>query len=159
MVFQRPRKQILFMYLNFAVTAACGVYFLNLAQTSNLKYDWFFGCLFVLWSAYILYNITFRHASVRLEADGLEIKRMKGPVWVAWEALQWARVTLDGRILFFAYQNAGDAKDRYVGVSRRALSDEAVNTIRDALYDARPNLPDADPSAKPSNAQPNREVE
>lgn len=89
----------MFVTDSFLITGGCSVYFLYLARSSNLTYDWLFGGLFLLWSVYILLNLIVLRTVARLEDDGIEVIRITCRVWVNWSELQWAQLTPDKRTL------------------------------------------------------------
>jgi hypothetical protein len=153
MEFQRSPRQTLMVLINLFVVAGVAAWCLSDAWFGGGGLNWILGGVFGVWGAFILQSFLRRRVFIRLERHGVLINAAIRPVRFEFEDLVWANLDEGTRICFFAYADRTTGKTRYTGISRKRLGAQAVAHLRTAVYNARPDLPDSDPSVTAKETQ------
>lgn len=138
----RPRKRTYRMIFNVVLMLCVSAYFLYSYQSSGWTYDIVCGILFLVWGCYILLNLFARRVVFRETADGFEGWNVVRKFRVTWDQLTaMADPDETSHIIFFAYRTSPEGKERYIGMSRRALGDEGADQIIALVKNKRPKIP------------------
>lgn len=141
LIVKRPGGVLLRQVVNLVVMVGVSAYLLYSYQSSGWTYDITAGIIFAVWACYILWHILSRPISFKEVADGFCVHR-----WFRWQHFKWAdlvaKAEMDdtSRIVFVVARQPGDAKDTYVGISRRVLGEQFGDVIA-LINDKRPDLP------------------
>jgi len=141
LIIKRPGPVLFRQIFNLVAMAGVSAYLLISYQTSGWTYDIVAGTLFAVWACYIVWHILSRPITFEEVADGFRVHR-----WFRLQHFKWAdlvaKADMDdtSRIVFVVVRQPGDAKDTYVGISRRMLADQFGDVVA-LINDKRPDLP------------------
>lgn len=143
MELKRTPKQFAIIALNLIVVAGCAVWSLRDGLMQDQTGLLIFGIVLVLWSIFLAVNLIRRTWYIRIEAGGVRIRYVTRDVFVPFDDMVWYVIDESRRAGVIAYDHGG--AERFGAFSRGSIGAEGMITLRKAVQDARPDLPDHNP--------------
>jgi len=143
LVLHRPRTTTTRQLLNGGVLGGVAVYLLYSYQSSGWWFDLTFGVIFVLQAAYIFWHLATRSLVFRETEDGFIARRV-----VAYDTVKWSELvavtdnTQTGRFLMVVWKKDGEARERFLPMSKNGYGPEALAQIAALIEARRPGLPE-----------------
>ena len=142
MEIRRTRPQTNKIAINTAIAIVMASWALYIWHTKNDLVLGVLGAMLVVWAAFMLINLIRRQLIIRIEHDGILVRRVLREHAIPFSQMTSSNVGAGGNLAMIGYRRPGETKDRYVGFSKITVGQDGVNAVQQAILDARPDLPE-----------------
>ena len=145
MEFRRTGRQLAIVGFNLVIAAALAWWNIREGLRDSRTGIVLLGIGFAGWAIFLLLHLVRQRTYGRIESDAVVLRTVVREPRVPFEQMRWAHIQGGRHASVIAYRAPGEEKDRLARFSRRFLGPEATRVLQEAIFAARPDLPDRAP--------------